>query len=143
MKAVDSMALRRLIQAESYESPAADPQGGRYQSVKISEYENSGRGEGNYFDWDDALFRTAVYQSYDLSVSGGTDKSTYYSSFSYTDEQGRVKINGFSRFSGRVNLNQKVGERLELATSASISRTVKSGFNDTRSQADLPSPCGG
>ena len=112
---------------------SADPQGGRYQSVKISEYENSGRGEGNYFDWDDALFRTAVYQSYDLSVSGGTDRSTYYSSFSYTDEQGRVKINGFSRFSGRVNLNQKVGERLELATSASISRTVKSGFNDTRS----------
>ncbi|MGN0202731.1 MAG: SusC/RagA family TonB-linked outer membrane protein [Candidatus Cryptobacteroides sp.] len=111
----------------------ADPQGGRYQSVKISEYENSGRGEGVYFDWDDALFRTAVYQNYDVSVSGGNDKSTYYSSFSYTDEQGRVKINGFKRFSGRVNLNQKVGDRLEFATSASISRTVKSGFNDTRS----------
>lgn len=110
----------------------ADPEKGRYQSVKISEYENSGRGEGNYFDWDKALFRKAVYQNYDFSVSGGNDKSTYYSSLSYTDEQGRININGFKRFSGRVNLTQKASNFLEFATSVSISRTAKSGFNDTR-----------
>lgn len=111
---------------------SADPGAGKYQHVKISEYQNSGRGEGNYFDWEDALFRTAVYQNYDFSVSGGNEKSTYFSSISYTDEQGRVKVNGFDRFSGRVNLTQKATDWLELATSVSIARTSKSGYNDTR-----------
>ena len=85
-----------------------------------------------YFDWDDAYFRTAVYQTYDLSVSGGTDNSTYYSSFSYTKDQGRVYVNDFDRINGRVNLNQKVGKHVELATNVSIAYTDRSGYNDTR-----------
>lgn len=40
-----------------------------------------GQRAGQYFDWESVLFRTAVYQSYDLSVSGGTDMSNYYTSF--------------------------------------------------------------
>ncbi len=38
--------------------------------------------EGRYFDWNDALFRTAQYQTNDLAVSGGTETTKYYSSFS-------------------------------------------------------------
>lgn len=111
---------------------SADPAAGKYQHVKIEEYNNSGRGEGKYFDWEDALFRTAVYQNYDFSVSGGNDKSTYFSSISYTNEEGRIKVNGFDRFSGRVNLTQKANNWLEFATSVSLARTEKSGYNDSR-----------
>lgn len=110
----------------------ADPTAGKYQHVKISEYNNSGRGEGVYYDWEDALFRTAVYKNYDFSVSGGNDKSTYFSSIAYTSEEGRVKVNGFDRFSGRVNLTQKANNWLEFATSVSLARTEKSGYNDSR-----------
>src|SRR5690606_21974790 len=49
--------------------------------------------EGRYFDWEDALFRTAVYQTNDLSVGGGDENTTYYSSLNYTQDQSRVKIN--------------------------------------------------
>ena len=86
-----------------------------------------------FFDWDDAYFRTAVYQNYDVSVSGGTKTSNYYTSFAYTKDQGRVYVNGFDRISGRVNLDQKVGRHFELATNVSLAHTDKSGFNDTRS----------
>ena len=88
--------------------------------------------EGKYFDWDDAYFRTAVYQTYDLSVSGGNDYATYYSSFSYTRNQGRVIFNDFNRMSGKVNLNQKVGRHVELTTNVDLARTEQTGFNDTR-----------
>ncbi|MEG0518364.1 MAG: TonB-dependent receptor [Bacteroidales bacterium] len=88
--------------------------------------------EGQYYDWDKELFRTAIYQNYDLSVSGGSDKTTYYSSFAYTKEQGRVVINDYNRISGRVNLNQKVGKYVEFTTSVNIAHTKKEGFNDTR-----------
>ncbi len=88
---------------------------------------------GKYFDWEDALFRTAVYQTYDMSVSGAGNNSTYYSSLSYTKEQGRVYVNEFDRISGRVNVTQKVGKSVEFATNINVARTNRSGYNDTRS----------
>jgi TonB-linked SusC/RagA family outer membrane protein len=88
--------------------------------------------EGKYFDWDDVLFRTAIFQTYDLAVSGGNDRTTYYSSLSYTKEQGRSVINGFDRISGRLNVNQKVNKYIEFATNVSLAKSDKTGFNDTR-----------
>ena len=90
------------------------------------------KGNVTFYDWDKAYFRTAVYQTYDLSVSGGTDKSSYYTSISYTKDQGRVYVNEFSRISGRVNVNQKVGRHVELMTNVSLAHTNRTGFNDTR-----------
>ncbi len=89
--------------------------------------------EGKYFNWDDVLFRTAVYQTYDLSVSGASDRTSYYSSLSYTKEQGRSTFNDFSRIAGRVNVNQKVGKIIEFTTNVNIAKNVQHGFNDTRS----------
>ncbi len=89
--------------------------------------------EGKYFNWDDVLFRTAVYQTYDLSVSGASDRTSYYSSLSYTKEQGRSTFNDFSRIAGRVNVNQKVGKMIEFTTNLNLAKNVQHGFNDTRS----------
>ena len=105
---------------------------GRYENVIIGEYDNSGRG-GRYFNWDDAYFRTSVYQTYDLSVSGANENTNYYTSLSYTKDEGRLKINSFDRVSGRLNLTQKAGKYFEFTTNASFARTKKIGYNDTRS----------
>jgi len=88
---------------------------------------------GTFYNWDDVLFRTAVYQTYDMSVSGASDRSNYYSSLSYTKEQGRITINDYERITGRVNLNQKINRFIEFTTNINIARSEKSGFNDTRS----------
>lgn len=102
------------------------------ENVLIASYNNSGRA-GNYFDWDKAYFRTASYQTYDLSVSGGSQTSNYYTSLSYTKDQGRLKMNNFDRISGRVNLTQKVGKLFEIASNVNIARTKQEGYNDSRS----------
>ena len=47
--------------------------------------------EGKYFNWDDVLFRTAIYQTYDLSVSGANERTSYYSSLSYTRIRAAVR----------------------------------------------------
>lgn len=88
--------------------------------------------DGQYYNWDDVLFRTAVYQTYDLSVSGGTENTNYYSSFSYTDDKGMSVQNEYDRLSGRVNLTQKVGKAIEFSTNVNVANTNKVGFNDTR-----------
>ena len=88
--------------------------------------------DGQYYNWDDVLFRTAVYQTYDLAVSGGTENTNYYSSFSYTDDKGMSVQNEYNRLSGRVNLTQKVGKAIEFSTNVNVANTSKTGFNDTR-----------
>lgn len=88
--------------------------------------------EGTYYDWEDALFRTAKYQTNDLSVSGGDDNTKYYSSFSYTKDQSRIKVNNFDRYAGRINLSQKIGKIVEIGSNVSFTRSAQSGYNDTR-----------
>lgn len=89
--------------------------------------------EGTYFNWDKALFRTGVYQTNDLSVSGGDDKTKYYSSLSYTKDQSRIKVNDYDRIAGRVNLSQKIGKHIEFMSNVNVSNNSQKGFNDTRS----------
>lgn len=88
--------------------------------------------DGKYYDWEGALFRTGLYQTNDLAVSGGTEESKYYTSLSYTKDQSRIKINNFDRITGRINLLQKVGKIFEFGTNMTFARSEQTGFNDTR-----------
>lgn len=88
--------------------------------------------EGKYFDWNDALFRTGKFQTNDVSLSGATDKTKYYSSLSYTKDEGRAYTNDYARIGGRLNLSQAITEKIEFATNINISHNDKKGFNDTR-----------
>lgn len=88
--------------------------------------------QGRYFDWDDALFRTGMYQTNDLSVSGGTGNTKYYSSLSYSKDESRIKVNAFDRITGRVNLSQKIGDFVDFTSNINIAKTDQEGFNDTR-----------
>ncbi|UIR56579.1 TonB-dependent receptor [Sphingobacterium sp. SRCM116780] len=88
--------------------------------------------EGKYYDWNDALFRTGIFNTNDLSVSGGTDNTNYYTSLSYTQDKSRIILNDYDRINGRVNLNQKIGKYLEFGSNINIAKTKLVGMNDTR-----------
>ena len=113
---------------------------GRYDKLNITTVESSDPEQqkrlkeraDHFYDWENELLKTAVFQTYDLSVSGGSEKTSYYSSVSYTSDKGRVQENTFDRISARVNLNQKIGKAFELATSMNVAHTDRAGFNDTR-----------
>lgn len=92
---------------------------------------NIGNDPRGFFDWYDALFKTAVLQNYDLSASGGSDKTTYFASFGYTKEEGRVRPNNLSRWNGRLNVSQKLFNFSELTSNILFSSVDKKGFNDT------------
>lgn len=61
-------------------------------------------------DWQkEVAFRNAPVQSHQVSLSGGSDKSTYNTSFSYFSQDGTLARNksNFDRYTGRVNTEQK------------------------------------
>lgn len=55
-------------------------------------------------DWMDLVLRKAWSQNVDLSISGGNDKTTYYISGGFLNQQGTIIHNGLKKYTGRINL---------------------------------------
>ncbi|RDV16275.1 TonB-dependent receptor [Pontibacter diazotrophicus] len=78
-------------------------------------------GEGT--NWQEELFRTAPMQKHQLSVSGGSEKTTYYLSGEYLDQEGIAIGSGFDRASIRLNLDNKAKEWLTINGNFNFAQT--------------------
>jgi len=63
--------------------------------------------KGGNTDWQKLITRTALTQNYNMGLSGGADKLTYYASFSAQKQEGVIKKNTLDRYTGRFNATQK------------------------------------
>lgn len=83
-------------------------------------------------DWYGAILRNdAPISNYSLNFSGGTNKSTYFVSGSYFDQEGFQRGQGFDRFSGRANMDFQVKKWLKVGTNNYLSRSnAKSTVGD-------------
>lgn len=87
----------------------------RINGGQLPEYVNpENLGEGT--NWQKEIFRNAPIQSYQLSFSGGTDKTQYLVSGGYFDQDGIVVNTDFKRYSFRTNLNTQVTDRFSVGT---------------------------
>jgi TonB-linked SusC/RagA family outer membrane protein len=71
-------------------------------------------------DWQKALFRRAPEMSHTITVSGGDDKTNYLLSTSYFDQQGIALGSDFTRYSVRLNLDNKTTKWLKIGTSLQL-----------------------
>jgi len=74
-------------------------------------------------DWQGELFRTAKTTNHQLSVSGGTDKTTYYMGVGYKSDEGTVIGSNFERYSLRLNLENQTRSWLKVGTNINIGRS--------------------
>ena len=88
------------------ESPSA------YAEANIDMY--AGIPEQGYTDWRNELLRTAHNQNYEVSASGGNERTTFYSSLGFNRQEGLVENSSLDRYSSRLNVTQKVGSRGEI-----------------------------
>ena len=72
-------------------------------------------------NWQDELFRSAPTQNYQLSFSGGDQKMIYSISANYNQQDGIVRNSYFQRYSGKVNLERNILNRLRVGTHSTIS----------------------
>ena len=75
-------------------------------------------------DWYGAIFRTAPIHSHDISLTGGNQRTKYFSSLAYYDQQGVQVGQGFKRFSARLNLDSEINNWLNIGSNILVSRTV-------------------
>ena len=93
-------------------------------------------------DWFDETTRTAISQVHNLSMSGGTDKTTYRASLNYRDADGISLNTGFNQLNARLNLTQKaLNDRLTLNLNLSATHTeAQLGFEAAFRYATIYNP---
>lgn len=60
---------------------------------------------GGSTNWQDEIYRTAKTQDYNLSFSGGSDKTAYRASLGYGDQEGVLIGSKLERANTRINVN--------------------------------------
>ncbi|MGM0943740.1 MAG: SusC/RagA family TonB-linked outer membrane protein [Bacteroidota bacterium] len=78
-------------------------------------------------NWFDELQRTGDRKEYNLTYSGATGKTDYYTSFNYLNEKGFVIRSDIERFTGRLNVNTQATDWLK--TGINLSATLTEGNN--------------
>ncbi|RYG03703.1 MAG: TonB-dependent receptor [Chitinophagaceae bacterium] len=75
-------------------------------------------------NWQDQLFRkNAMSQQADVSVSGGSDKTRFFVSGFYNQQDAIVINNRFNRYGGRLNLDHKVSDILTVGLNLALNRS--------------------
>lgn len=85
-------------------------------------------GEGT--NWQDLIFNNdARKQNHEVSISGGTDKSTFYTSFGYTTIDGIVatQISKWKRANIRLNSTHKLSKWLTFGENLGYSHSITNG----------------
>ncbi|MEQ1624523.1 MAG: SusC/RagA family TonB-linked outer membrane protein [Sediminibacterium sp.] len=73
------------------------------------------------YDWQDAAFRTGSIQNYELSASGGNDKTTFRIAGNYSLQEANVTKADFKRAGLRFDIQNKATDRLTLGASVNLS----------------------
>jgi TonB-linked SusC/RagA family outer membrane protein len=111
--------------------------GQQFAELKAEAYENAGLpltgptgaytvfGDPNddnltNFSWVDEMFRTGQLATYDISMSGGDDKTSFLLSLSYQMQEGQIIMNEWERGTARLNLTHKPSSKLTIGTNISL-----------------------
>jgi TonB-linked SusC/RagA family outer membrane protein len=88
-------------------------------------------GKRKYIDWLDVMTRTSVKQDYNLSASGGNEKTQYNASVGFLRNDGLVVNTQYQRLTARANLKTQVNSFVEFGADVSFVHTDSHGSNNS------------
>ncbi len=99
---------------------------------------------GVTYDWQDFLFHTGVRQDYDVSVSGRTERVSYYFSAGYSNRESVQIGETFETITSRLNLDVNLAEFMNIGVNAQFTfqdegqQPISNGGYRTKSPYDQP-----
>ncbi|MDO1445358.1 TonB-dependent receptor [Rhodocytophaga aerolata] len=75
-------------------------------------------------DWASEAFQTGGISQYNLSLSGGNEKTRFFLSGTHNDQKGIIVANEFKRSSARINLDHSINQKFRIGTNISLIRSV-------------------
>jgi len=82
----------------------------------------------SYTDWIDTILKNSITQNYEVSVSGGSEKTNFNISLAAMHNNGIMKNDKLARYNGRVNVDHIISKYFMVGTS--LNYTYRS--NDSR-----------
>jgi TonB-linked SusC/RagA family outer membrane protein len=82
-----------------------------------------------------AILQTAYTEQHNLSLSGGNDRTTFFASGNYFDQQGVIIGTSYRRYNGRLNLEHKLSDKIKIGANVLVSgstanNTITGGANE-------------
>jgi len=128
----------QMMNAEEYTSwLVASMQNAGYSDSDIDAV--AGSSETNT-DWFSEVFRPAYSQNYQLSASGGSEKTSFFASLGYQDENGIVINTNYKEYAARLNIDHQENDRLKISLKLSPTFAEQ---NSTPSSAENANPVTG
>lgn len=69
--------------------------------------------------WFDLIYRTGFSHNQNLSFSGSSNRTDYYISLEYSEQEGIIRKNNFDRLGGRFNINHRFGQHFRVGSNVS------------------------
>ncbi|TYP87336.1 TonB-linked SusC/RagA family outer membrane protein [Sphingobacterium allocomposti] len=80
-------------------------------------------------DWADLVYRNPFSQNYTLGIDGGAENTKYSMSGNYYKEEGLAIKNAYDKYTGRLNLDQKLTNAISAGTNIILTYTNNTGQN--------------
>lgn len=96
-----------------------------YQNQAKNDYESIYGTTAVNSNWLDAIYKTGSTQKYSLSARGGNGNTKFYVSGNYQDIGGTIVESDYKRYSGRVNVENKAKDWLNLGVNISIAKSER------------------
>jgi len=85
-------------------------------------------------DWEGKVTRIAPMQNYNFSARGGNEKTKYSFSGSYTGQDGIITNSNYTRYQGRLKIDQTITKKLKMGFNTNYSHLAQSGISPSQSQ---------
>ena len=96
---------------------------------------------GKGTDWQDAIFNDSAFRyTHELSISGGSEKSTFYVSFGIQDQEGIVAtdISNYTKKNFRLNSTHKISDYFTFGQTFGYTHQKTKGIGNTNSEFGGP-----
>ncbi len=84
--------------------------------IGFSDLEIENYKAGKTIDWEDYVYQTGITQDYNVSISGSSDRTSYYWSIGYTNNEGVIHKETFKTIRSRINLEANITDWLKVGT---------------------------
>ncbi len=79
----------------------------------------------NYTDWEDVMLSPSWQNKNDVLIQSGNEKTKYALSLGHFYQDGIVPSSDFKRFTGRLNIDQKLSERVALGSNIAYTKSYR------------------
>lgn len=100
-----------------------------YQNQATADYESIYGSTNANSDWLEEIYQSGMLKKYNFSARGGSEKTSFFLSGDYLDQEGTIITTDLKRYSGRINLENQAKDWLRLGINLSVAKTERNAGN--------------